>query len=156
MKSKYVFPYIIGLIFLTSCANNTVYSEFRNLENQQWHRDSLCAFRFHIDDTAATYQLRMHINHRETYQYQNIWLFIDDPSRADMQRDTLLFYLANDRGEWLGRGKNGMIEMSMLYQEQRLFPDTGYYTISIGHGMRDTLLRGVDNVGFELLKYGKE
>jgi len=141
---------------LASCTGNTVYSEFHPVADQAWQRDSVCAFRFHIDDTAAVYQLRMHILHRETYPYQNIWLFIDDSARTEMPHDTLLFYLANDRGEWLGRGKNGIVEMNMLYQEERLFPDTGYYTISIAHGMRDTALRGIENVGFEVLKYGKE
>ncbi|MBQ2541123.1 MAG: gliding motility lipoprotein GldH [Paludibacteraceae bacterium] len=155
MKSKCLILGILGLV-LMSCAQHTVYSEFYNMSAQQWHRDSVCAFRFHIDDTAAIYQLRMHLNHRETYRYQNIWLFVDDPSRVEMPHDTLLFYLANDRGEWLGRGKNGLIEMSMLYQEQRLFPDTGYYTIRIMHGMRDTILPGIDNLGFEILKYGKK
>ena len=143
-------------VLLASCTGNTVYSEFHAVPDQAWQRDSIYPFRFHIDDTAAVYQLRMCINHRETYPYQNIWLFITDSARTEMPQDTLLFYLANDRGEWLGRGKNGIIEMSMLYQEERLFPDTGYYTISIAHGMRDTALRGIENVGFELLKYGKE
>lgn len=143
-------------VLLASCTDNTVYSEFHAVADQAWQRDSIYPFRFHIDDTAAVYQLRMCINHRETYPYQNIWLFITDSARTEMPQDTLLFYLANDRGEWLGRGKNGIIEMSMLYQEERLFPDTGYYTISIAHGMRDTALHGIENVGFELLKYGKE
>ncbi len=143
-------------VLLASCTGNTVYSEFYPVADQHWQRDSVCNFCFHIDDTSAVYQLRMHINHRETYPYQNIWLFVSDSSRHEMPQDTLLFYLANDRGEWLGRGKNGIIEMSMLYQEERLFPDTGYYTISIAHGMRDTALRGIENVGFEVLKYGKE
>lgn len=143
-------------VLLASCTGNTVYSEFHVVADQAWQRDSIYPFRFHIDDTAAVYQLRMYINHRETYPYQNIWLFITDSARTEMPQDTLLFYLANDRGEWLGSGKNGIIEMSMLYQEERLFPDTGYYTISIAHGMRDTALRGIENVGFELLKYGKE
>lgn len=147
---------LLFAVSLASCTGNTVYSEFHPVADQHWQRDSVCNFCFHIDDTSAVYQLRMHINHRETYPYQNIWLFVSDSSRHEMPQDTLLFYLANDRGEWLGRGKNGIIEMSMLYQEERLFPDTGYYTISIAHGMRDTALRGIENVGFEVLKYGKE
>lgn len=152
MKTLYLWLALICMTLL-SCTHNTVYSEFRSFPDQQWHRDSLCDFRFHIDDTAAAYQIRMHLNHRDTYRYQNIWLFIQDPARLEMPCDTLLFYLANDRGEWLGRGKNGIVEMSMLYQQQRLFPDTGYYTIRIGQGMRDTILPGVENIGLEVLKF---
>ena len=133
-----------------------MYSEFRAMPDRNWHRDSLCDFRFHIDDTAATYRLLMHVNHRETYPYQNIWLFIHDTARTEMPADTLLFYLANDRGEWLGHGRNGIVEMSMLYEEERHFADTGYYMIRIGHGMRDTVLRGIENLGFEIQKYGQE
>lgn len=141
---------------LLSCGSNTVYSEFKDIDSEGWNRDSICAFTFHIDDTAATYQMRLYIRHRETYPYQNIWLFVSDSSYETMPKDTLLFYLANDRGEWLGQGKNGIVEMPMLYQEQRLFADTGDYTIYIQQAMRDTFLKGIENVGFELLKYGQE
>lgn len=142
--------------WLISCSSNTVYSEFHPVADEGWNRDSVSAFTFHISDTSALYQMRLYIRHKETYPYQNIWLFVSDSSRHIAPNDTLLFYLANDRGEWLGQGKNGIVEMPMLYQEQRQFADTGTYTILVQQAMRDTILRGIDNIGFELLKYGEE
>lgn len=155
MKAK-ISLYILTSMLLIACSSNTVYSEFQSVSPEGWNRDSVCAFTFHISDTSSIYQMRLYVRHKETYPYQNIWLFIADSSRHSMPNDTLLFYLANDRGEWLGQGKNGMIEMPMLYQEQRQFADTGEYTVLVQQAMRDTFLRGIDNIGFELLQYGKE
>lgn len=155
MKTKISLILLLSAVLL-SCTSNTVYSEFQSVSSKGWNRDSVCAFTFHISDTTPVYQMRLYVRHRETYPYQNIWLFVTDSSLQTMPNDTLLFYLANDRGEWLGQGKNGIVEMPMLYQENRQFADTGDYTVLVQQAMRDTFLQGVENIGFELLQYGKE
>ena len=61
-------------------------------------------------------------------------------------------YLANDRGEWLGNGKNGLIEMPVLYEEEWHYPAAGEHSITLQHGMREEALRGVVSVGVEVVK----
>ena len=70
--------------------------------------------------------------------------------------DTIEFYLADDRGQWLGDDKNGLIEMPILFDAYHHYTDTGFYQLSIQHGMRDTLLRGVMDVGLEIAVSDKE
>ena len=94
----------------------------------------------------------IYIRHTEQYPYQNMWLFVDDAGR----QDTIEFYLADDRGQWLGNKHNGFIEMPVLLEETKHFADTGSYTMYIAHGMRDSLLRGVTDIGLEILQNGKE
>jgi gliding motility-associated lipoprotein GldH len=76
-----------------------------------------------------------------------MWLFMDNAGL----RDTIEFYLADDRGRWLGDKNHGFIEMPVLYEDHLQFPDTGVYHMEIRHGMRDSLLRGVTDVGIEVL-----
>jgi gliding motility-associated lipoprotein GldH len=46
--------------------------------------------------------------------------------------------------------------MPVLLEENRHFADTGRYSLEIQHGMRDTLLRGVTDVGLEIRRNGKK
>ena len=131
---------------LTSCTRDIVYSRFVSIPTGEWHADSVPTFTYTIDDTADSYQMLIYIRHTERYPYQNMWLFVDEGS----QRDTIEFYLADDRGKWLGDRHHGFIEMPVLYEEERHFGDTGTYTLQIAHGMRDSVLRGVMDVGVEI------
>jgi gliding motility-associated lipoprotein GldH len=110
--------------------------------------DSVTHFDYTITDTQPAYRMLVYVRHTERYPYQNMWLFIGD----SLHRDTIEFYLADDRGQWLGDKHHGFIEMPVLIEENYHFPDTGRYEMTIQHGMRDTLLRGVTDIGFEILK----
>ncbi len=136
------------LLLTVACNRNTVYSEFRSVPMQEWGADSVLTYRFDITDTLATYQMLVCIRHTEQYPYQNMWLFVSD----SLRQDTIEFYLANDRGEWLGNGRNGLIEMPVLYEEAHRFPRSGEQVWHIQQGMREQSLRGISDVGLIIKK----
>jgi gliding motility-associated lipoprotein GldH len=142
---------VIGLIALavsfTSCRNDIVFSRFSPISSEKWQMDSVVRFDYTIEDAQAAYQMVIHVRHTERYPYQNMWLFVNDGHRAD----TIEFYLADDRGQWLGDKHHGFIEMPVLFEENYHFPDTGSYHLEIAHGMRDSLLRGVTDIGLEII-----
>ena len=105
-------------------------------------------FDYAITDTTVEYRMIAHVRHTERYPYQNMWLFVDHT----LYRDTIEFYLADDRGQWLGDKHHGFMEMPVLIEENKHFPDTGKYVLEVQHGMRDTLLRGVTDVGLEIVR----
>lgn len=152
MKKSIFFLSALVMLFLAGCSNSIQYSRFTPISSQEWNMDSLAQFDYSIEDTMADYQMLIYVRHTEQYPYQNMWLFVDDAGR----QDTIEFYLADDRGQWLGNKHNGFIEMPVLWEETRHFPDTGAYTMRITHGMRDSLLRGVTDIGLEILRNGKE
>jgi gliding motility-associated lipoprotein GldH len=133
---------------LTACRQDIVFSQFVSIPSGEWHVDSVAQFDYQIADKEAGYQMLVYVRHTERYPYQNMWLFLDN----GMQRDTIEFYLADDRGQWLGDKHHGFIEMPVLLEENKHFADTGAYYLEIQHGMRDTLLRGVTDVGVEIIK----
>ena len=140
-------------IMLSACSRNTVYSHFEPtdgtaaFQTPQWHMDSIRHFDYTIADADAAYQVVLYVRHTETYPYQNMWLFVSDSLRTD----TIEFYLADDRGQWLGDKHHGFIEMPVLFEEHHRFPAAGTYHLSVQHGMRDTLLRGISDIGVEII-----
>ncbi len=156
-----------------ACTSKTVYSEFQSVPLREWHTDSVLTYRFAIEDTTASYQIQICVRHTQQYPYQNMWLFVTNrPETAcervgqdtlkkpldsieiacPMPQDTIEFYLANDRGVWLGNGKNGLTEMPVLYEEAYRFAHSGEQVITIQHGMREEPLRGVSDVGVIVTK----
>ena len=137
---------IIAVLALSACSGNVTYSGFRPMKSCEWHMDSVAHFEYSIPDASNSYQMLLYLRHTERYPYQNLWIFVENAGR----KDTIEFYLADDRGQWLGDKHNGFIEMPVLLEENILFPDTGTYEISIQQAMRDTLLKGVSDVGIEI------
>ena len=139
-------------VSLTSCRRDIVYSQFVSIPSEKWQIDSVAHFEYAITDTQNDYRMLVYVRHTERYPYQNMWLFVGD----SLHRDTIEFYLADDRGQWLGNKHHGFIEMPVLLEENYHFADTGKYFLTVQHGMRDSILRGVTDIGLEIIKNGKE
>lgn len=139
---------ILGCMAFTSCRNDIVYSQFHPIPSEKWQVDSVASFDYTIADTTVNYRMLIYVRHTERYPYQNMWLFVGDGTH----RDTIEFYLADDRGQWLGDKHHGFIEMPVLYEEHFHFADTGTYQLAIQHGMRDSVLCGVTDIGVEVIK----
>ena len=155
MKQFTIFnlQFTIGLfalltILFPSCRNDIVYSQFSSIPLGEWHIDSVAHFDYTIADEIADYRMIVYVRHKENYPYQNMWLFLDNGER----RDTIEFYMADDRGRWLGDQHHGFVEMPVLIEDNYHFADTGTYYLNIQHAMRDTLLRGITDVGLEIMK----
>ena len=118
----------------------------------------MLTYSFHVSDVELPYDFLLVVRHNEVYPYQNMWLFctfgIDD-TLPPMLTDTIEFFLADDRGRWLGNGGLQHIEMPVLFEQCYQIPDTGQYRFTIQHGMRDELLRGISDVGVIVNRCGE-
>ena len=137
---------IAFVALLTACTSDIVYSRFMPIPSEKWHVDSVAQFDYTIVDTTADYQLLVYVRHTERYPYQNMWLFLSNGTMSD----TIEFYLADDRGQWLGNKHHGFIEMPVLIEDSYHYADTGVYHLSVQQAMRDTLLRGITDIGLEI------
>ena len=147
---------VIGIalvsLALTACRSDIVYTQFYPISSAQWHMDSVAHFEYQIADTDADYRVLVYVRHTERYPYQNMWLCVGD----SLHRDTIEFYLADDRGQWLGDKHHGFVEMPVLYETNYHYADTGRYDLIIQHGMRDSVLRGITDIGVEIIKCENE
>lgn len=143
---------LISSLSLLSCSHKTIYTEYHSMPANGWHMDSLQVFSWEITDTAATYDIILHIRHSERYRYQNMWLFIDNELTETAVKDTIEFYLADDRGYWLGNNHSGFIEMPVIYEQGYTFDSIGRYSLRLQQGMRDSVLGAILDVGVEIQK----
>lgn len=136
---------------LTACHRGEVYSEYRQFPVEGWHKDSVCIFTFDIESVTETYDVVAYVRHDDRYRNQNIWLFTSLlHDSLCLHTDTLNFYLANKRGEWLGSGIGTHREMPCLLHQRLRFPAVGTYSVEIRQGMREDVLGGINDVGLSI------
>lgn len=143
---------LIGV--LASCNRNEVYFDYRTVSADGWSKDSLLVYNIDVKDSVSKFDIYVHVRHYGTYPYQNLWMFIDylDVKDSIPKRDTIECYLADEHGKWLGNGAGALREMPVFIRQQVQFPAVGEYQISIRHGMRDSLLTGINKIGVRVEK----
>jgi gliding motility-associated lipoprotein GldH len=67
-----------------------------------------------------------------------------------LRRDTIEAILANERGEWIGHGIS-KYTMSLPYLEHVQVHE-GVYEVVVQQGMREESLRGLTDIGLEIIK----
>lgn len=140
-------------LLLSGCYNGLLHSQYQSVAPCGWHADSALTFTAALNDTITPCDIILHVRHSDNYPYQNLWLFIEtayDTLSRTHQYDTIQFFLADDRGQWLGNTGNGWTDMPVLYQQQQTFTQTGQYTITVRQGMRDTILKGITDIGLDI------
>jgi len=152
IKQTVTFTALIFLLF--SCIrSNDVYFSYKTIPTEGWNKDSICRFDIDIMDNAASYNVYVNIRNRSEYPRQNLWLFIRRIAPDSViKTDSINFYLADQRGKWLGSGVGSTYEMPVLFEQNVKFPLPGKYRFEVKHGMRDDLLPGVNDVGLRIEK----
>ncbi|ADQ80539.1 gliding motility-associated lipoprotein GldH [Paludibacter propionicigenes WB4] len=155
MKNRFLLAIFVSLTF-AACKNNDVFFQYKAVNAKGWNKDSLYTFDIQITDTTSTYNVYVNVRNRGEYPYQNLWLFLDktSPDKVEM-KDSIECYLADQRGKWLGSGIGSVMEMPILYQENVRFTKSGIYRYKIVHGMRDTTLTGINDIGMRIEKIVK-
>jgi len=153
MLNRLFITICLVVCILCSCTNNDIFLQYRDISPEGWHCDSVLAFDVPVEN--CTWKYNVYINTRNTASYasQNLWLFlqVNYPDNTTV-RDTIDFYLADERGKWLGRGIGNLYTMPVLYWQEKKFPQTGVYRFEIRHAMRYNALRGINNVGLRVEK----
>lgn len=156
MKNRISILLILIIILIVGCSKNEIYYQYQTIPSGKWNKDSVLLFNFRIEHPAEPHDMFVHIRHHSNYPYQNMWLFLEmkQPDKQ-ISSDTIEFYLADDFGKWLGNGVGALKEMPVYFRQQVVFPDTGNYILSIKHGMRDSVLTGINDVGLRIEKITK-
>jgi len=145
---------LISLVTV-SCSGNDIYFQYDSVNPKGWSKDSLYGFDIPVTDTVALYNVYVNIRNRGEYPYQNLWLFLTKITPDSIEsKDSIECYLADQRGKWLGKGLGSILEMPVLYQQKVRFKSSGIYHYKIVHGMRDSLLSGINDIGIRVEKVG--
>lgn len=161
MKSAFMRKTILILLTIigvcTACQRNEIYNEFHSFSTDGWHQDSVLRYSIDITDSLAKYDILITLRHNNTYPYQNMWMFVDEwYGGLLLNRDTIECDMADAYGRWFGAGVS-TFELPLLYTTSHPFAQTGEYVFTIQQGMRTEYLRGISNVGLQVVKHnGKE
>lgn len=153
LQKSFVFTLLLIAFFVVSCNQNDVFFEYKTVWPEGWNKDSALVYTVNITDANAKYNVYINTRNGGEYPHQNLWLFISKWSPDSiLTKDTIDFYLADQRGKWLGSGVGQTFEMPVLYLENVSFQQPGNYIFSVKHGMRDSLLVGLNDVGLRVEK----
>jgi gliding motility-associated lipoprotein GldH len=152
LKNK-ILALIVSVFLISSCQNNDVFFNYKSIPLQGWSKDSVYTFNVVVSDVSKAYNVYINVRNRGEYPHQNLWLFIHKISPDSIvSKDTINFYLADQRGKWLGSGVGASFEMPVIYQRNFHFPKTGKYSFGIVQGMRDSVLIGINDIGLRVEK----
>lgn len=134
-----------------SCDRNTLYSDNYRINDRQWSMYDPARYTCSIDDTVSIFNIDFSVRTSTNYPYRNIYLFIVTtfPSGITVT-DTLQAMITDEKGRWLGKGAGDLRELSIPFKSNIYFPETGDYHFRVIQGMRDTLLRGVYDIGMKI------
>jgi gliding motility-associated lipoprotein GldH len=156
-KSRYSFILILtSCLLLLSCNNNVAYTDSVPMPGKKWDLMNILSFRVPIDDTLKSNDVIFTIRTGTSYPFRNIYLFVQTRSPdGKFITDTLQYYLADEKGNWYGRGFGDIHELNLPYKSNVYFPVKGTYQFNIRHGMRIEDLNGVYDFGLRIEKTGK-
>ena len=137
---------------LASCQQDIAFTEFKSLPARGWEADSPVVFTPVLEDSVATYDMQLTLRHTERYGYQNMWLFVDvKQDTLLVRRDTIEAMLANERGEWNGKGIS-KYTLPLIYLEDIVLQN-GNYDVVVQQGMREEVLGGIAEIGLKIIKH---
>lgn len=150
-----VFLLAIFSLLIVSCNKNVIYTDSVTLPGKIWNLSNIAEFNFTVSDTATNADVLFSIRTGADYPYRNIYLFVSASSpEGKIITDTLQFVLADEKGNWYGKGPGDVHELNLPYKTNIYFPLKGTYVFKIQHGMRIGDLRGVYDFGIRIVKTG--
>jgi gliding motility-associated lipoprotein GldH len=139
-------------LLITSCRERALYSEIQQVTGAEWSRYNRLIFKADITDTLTACDILLTLRTNADYPFRNIFLFITTTSPEGYSvKDTLEYYLADEKGNWFGRGLGDVNDLSVKYRSNIIFPESGTYEFRIDQGMRTDNLKGVMDVGLRIV-----
>lgn len=138
---------------VSSCGRNIVFTDSLPVPGRVWTLENSASFSFNVEDTVNSNNIFLILRTGSAYPYRNIWLFVTTTAPGGSSiTDTLSYDLADEKGNWYGKGFGDIHELKLPYRLDVFFPRPGDYRINISHGMRTAGLEGVYDVGLRLEK----
>jgi len=141
---------------ITSCSSDVIFTDTVAMKEQTWDLSNVPEFTIPVTDTAQLTDISFTIRTGSDYPFRNLWLFITaySPDGKSIS-DTLEYELADEKGNWYGKGFGDIHELTLPYRSKVFFPAAGSYRFKIQHGMRAGNLEGVYDFGLRIAETSK-
>lgn len=138
---------------LYSCNTNIIFDQNVSLPREGWYKNNAVSFNVKINDSLDTYNFKLNIRNTTDYRYSNLYIFlITELPNGNISRDTIECILANNEGEWIGKGWGNIKENDIVLKSGLRFPITGNYKFLLQQAMRVDTLKGINDIGLSLVR----
>lgn len=147
----YVVVALCCIFFLSSCDPSGIYDHNIQVDPEGWAVADKKPFEVEATDTLALLNFYINLRHTTDYKYRNIFLFVDTFFPDNTQsKDTIEIILADQKGEWFGKGIGDIRSNQVLLKRGFSFPMKGKYKFRIEQGMREPELKEITDVGIRI------
>lgn len=146
----------VSLIILavSSCNSNLLFTNETVMPENTWNLFNNPEFTYKVTDTLQRTDIFFTLRTGSQYPFRNIFLFVTTTSPdGNSITDTLEYFVADEKGSWLGKGFGDIRELKLPYRQNVYFPLKGPYIFSIRHGMRVGDLQGIYDIGVRIEKH---
>jgi len=152
---------IILVLLLSACQDNIVFEQTKDIDQLQWHKDSIVELHF-TPIVNQAYNIFFLIRNDNNYPYSNLFIITEIDDEKTKIIDTLEYKMADEKGKWLGNGILDLKESKLIYKTNYTFDNDLPKTIKIQQADRksgqvngDTSLSGIATVGIIIEKHTK-
>ena len=141
---------VLSFLFVC-CQDSTQYYSYQPVSSAGWNREDTLLYTITPSLPKGNHEIQIGIRHSESYAYRDIWLGLRYSLKDSLACDTIHFYLADEDGNWHGKGMGGLIQFVkntsvVLSTQDTISP----FDLQIFHLMNDSLLKHVCDVGIRL------
>lgn len=138
-------------VVLCSCNKGVLYQKYYTIPHNVWDMRKPVTFTVPVTDTINHYDVYVNVRNADSYDFSNLYLFIDITSPAHItERDTMECILADNSGKWLGRGLGDIWDNKILFKRNVRFPRSGNYMFTYTQAMRIDSLPLIMDVGLRI------
>jgi gliding motility-associated lipoprotein GldH len=143
-----------------SCNDEVEFTKYKSIQNASWEANKNISFEFTVVDTISAKDLFINIRNNKEYSFSNLYLItaLNFPDGTKVI-DTLQYEMADNLGQFLGKGFTDIKENKLFYKEEKVFPVSGKYVFNVRYAMRKNgevkpspFLEGIQDVGFSIEK----
>jgi gliding motility-associated lipoprotein GldH len=124
-----------------------------SLPRSSWDIKNPLIFDILVNDTINPYNVYVTVRNSDSYDFNNLYLFIDiDSPMKIRERDTMECILADANGKWLGNGLGDIWDNKILFKQNVKFPKRGLYQFTLNQAMRLDSLPMIMDAGLSIEK----
>ncbi|HKL93243.1 MAG TPA: gliding motility lipoprotein GldH [Bacteroidales bacterium] len=148
-------PLCALLFFTTACVKNSRFNASSRIHASGWAINDTLHFEDSLGaETPSQLHATLSLRNNTTYPYQNLWLYIKKelPQSDQIQTDSIMCTLSDPLGNWTGKGWGSLFETSIQLPDIQWKPTDSvrFFRISIVHGMKDSILPGIEDIHLRL------
>ncbi len=155
MKTKNFSKTVLLALFVAiacfACDKTVFYADTQSVDEGGWPATQKLKFEINVTDTVQAYNFYFLLRHTANFEWMNAFFFMQTTfPNKEIAHDTLECVLADENGEWFGRGRGTVKDNKIMFKPCVRFPMKGRYTFEIQHGMRELNLKNIKDVGLRL------